>query len=148
MRWVFAWLPVAVAWTAFGCDFEPDVGPAQVERCVNEDSDPDNAVSFVNDIVPLVMDKCLPCHDPNGSNNTGFQVGGLDLTSYETFTAGGVNGGAKIVIAGNPCDSVVIQKTSTAPPFGNRMPFDGPPFETAAEAQMVRDWIAEGASPE
>ena len=44
-----------------------------------------------------------------------------------------------------PCESVIVQKLSLAPPFGARMPYNGPPYFTAAELTLVRDWIAEGA---
>ncbi len=32
------------------------------------------------------------------------------------------------------------------PSFGARMPYNGPPYFTAAELTIVRDWIAEGAN--
>jgi hypothetical protein len=38
-----------------------------------------------------------------------------------------------------------VQKTSNAPPTGNRMPSDGPPYLTPSERQLLSDWIAEGA---
>jgi hypothetical protein len=41
-----------------------------------------------------------------------------------------------------------VQKISAAPPFGARMPLDGPPFLSASQIQVISDWIAEGATGE
>jgi hypothetical protein len=56
-----------------------------------------------------------------------------------------MNSGTRIVIPGKPCDSIIVQKLGLAPPFGARMPYNGPPYLSAAELQLIRDWIAEGA---
>jgi hypothetical protein len=31
------------------------------------------------------------------------------------------------------------------PPFGSRMPYNGPPFYSPEDRAVLRDWIAEGA---
>jgi len=51
----------------------------------------------------------------------------------------------KIVVPGQPCASILYLKVDEAPPFGARMPLDGPPFWTEDEIQRLHDWIAEGA---
>lgn len=134
---------------AAGCDyFVPDVGDPLVERCSNEDSDPTTDVSFSADILAGLLraqDTCVPCHDPGGDDNLGFEIGGLDLTSYEGLVAGGANSGQSIVIPGSPCDSLLVQKLGAGPPFGSRMPFNGPPFLDTEQIRQVADWIAEGA---
>jgi hypothetical protein len=38
-----------------------------------------------------------------------------------------------------------VQKLESTPPFGSRMPLDGPPYLEDAEVLLIRDWIAEGA---
>jgi hypothetical protein len=132
-----------------GCEhFVPDVGDPLVARCIDEDSDPDVDISFERDVRLAILteqDRCVPCHDPNGANNLGFEIGGLDMTSYESLIAGGANSGANIVVAGSPCDSIIIKKLSAGPPFGSRMPFNGPPFVAASTVQIISDWIVEGA---
>jgi len=144
-------------WSAFvlsslvfttGCELEPEVGPAAVERCSNEDSDPDVDVSFVRDVQPLffrVNGGCAMCHDPGSSNPLGVQLGGLDLSTYASLMRGGTSSGASIVIKGEPCGSDLYLKLTPAPRFGSRMPLDGPPFFNAEELRLVSDWIAEGA---
>lgn len=132
-----------------GCELEPDVGPAFADRCTNADSDPAKSVSYTDDIVPLFFRDaagCTPCHDPSQNDGAlGVQLGGLDLSTYQSLLRGGFNSTGSIVVPGRPCESVLFLKVSPGQPFGSRMPFNGPPFLTAPELRNVHDWIAEGA---
>lgn len=121
----------------------PDVGAPLAARCVDEDSDPGTDVSFARDIQPLLKMRCTSCHSPGG---LGFEIIGLDLTSFSALRAGGAVGGSSIVVPGQPCESIIIEKTGEGPPFGARMPLSGPPFLTDAQRALIHDWIAEGAS--
>lgn len=126
------------------CMEEPDVGALLAGVCVPADSDPDKEVSFALDIEPL-MDRPsaeggCSCHNSGSSAPSGF-----DMTSLTAMRRGGSTSGAKIIIAGDPCNSVLVQKLSPAPPTGARMPLVGPPFWTDEEQQLLKDWIAEGA---
>lgn len=147
-RWRIPLVTLVSLSTAAACDIEPDVGPPTVERCSNEDSDPDDDVSFVRDVQPFffrVNGGCAMCHDPGASNPLGVQLGGLDLSTYGSLMRGGNSSGASIVVKGKPCESDLYLKLTPGPPFGSRMPLDGPPFLTADELQVISDWIAEGA---
>lgn len=128
---------------------DPAVGPPLTSRCTNEDSDPGTDVSFSRDIAPLIRGESGPvgcgCHLPGSATPIGIEQSGLDLSSFASLRAGGNRSRANIVVAGRPCDSIIVQKTGEAPPVGARMPFDGPPFLSDAERQLVADWIAEGA---
>ena len=126
-------------------DWVPDVGAPLVGRCVDEDSDPATPVSFSKDLAPIIMMRCAVCHTPTGKTPIGLEVGRLDLSSYRTLRAGGAVSGSGIVVPGSPCESIIVQKLSPAPPFGARMPLLGPPFLSDADQQLFRDWIAEGA---
>jgi hypothetical protein len=151
VRWL---LPLALA--AGGClaAIAPDVGPPAsctgaacvdggVPACSNADSDPAVAVSFAADLLGGVFRRygCTSCH----TDGIGAQQSGLRLASYATLRTGGGRTGATIVIDGQPCQSLLPQKLSNAPPFGRRMPYNGPPYLTTAELKLVHDWIAEGA---
>lgn len=137
-----------------GCslNYTPDVGELEATNdggdngsaahigCTNADSNPDVPVSFSKDVRPLMW------RSPGGCTCHLQRVtSGLDLSSYRTLRAGGINSGTRIIIPGQPCDSIIAQKLSRTPPFGSRMPFNGPPYFSDAELQLVRDWIAEGA---
>jgi hypothetical protein len=129
-----------------GCFAEPDVGAPLAGLCNPEDSDPTKEVSFGLDIQPLIdrpsTEGGCSCHNAGAGAPAGF-----DMTSLTAMRRGGATSGAKIIIPGDPCNSVLAQKLSPAPPTGARMPLVGPPFWTNDEQQLLRDWIAEGAKP-
>jgi hypothetical protein len=129
--------------------FEPDVGLLQTGTCLNEDSDPDTDVSFRQEIVPQIFEAeplaCLDCHAPTAPTPIGFEVGGLDLSNHATMLEGGVHSDNTAIIPGRPCDSILLQKVSSGPPFGARMPVGAPPYLSDDVLQLLHDWIAEGA---
>jgi len=128
---------------------DPMVGDPIVERCANTDSDPDEEVSFSNEILPVLKKQNVPvgcsCHQPSDPNPIGLEQAGLDLSGYDALLRGGNNSKSAIVVPGQPCDSVLWQKVSAGPPFGARMPFNGPPFLDDETRRKFSDWIAEGA---
>lgn len=140
-------LAIALGLAAASCidAFEPQVGAPLAARCDDADTDPNVDVSFAFDVVPVFDDLCDSCHYPDGRSPTGIQVGGLDLSSYALLRAGGTVRDTRDVIPGQPCASGLVQKVSPLPPFGARMPLDGPPFMTEQQIQLFHDWIAEGA---
>ncbi len=89
------------------------------------------AVSFQDDIQPILAERCATpgCHAAPG-------VAGLNLSEYDTFKAGGVNGPA--FIAGDGKDSLVVRRID-----GGGMP-PGAPLD-ADTIQLFIDWIDEGA---
>ncbi len=138
----------ALAAAAPGCDLAPDVGPPTEYRCVDDDTNAAVSVSWSRDVAPIILRNqvgCARCHDPARSNPVGVQIGGLDLTSRGAALAGGARSGASIVVPGAPCSSALYQKLLAGPPFGARMPLDGPPYLSATELNLFHDWIAEGA---
>lgn len=131
------------------CVLEPDVGPLLVGSCENADSNPGTSVSFSHDIRPLIFraSRGCGCHVPSAPGpKDGLQLGGLDLSSFASLRAGGFDSGSRVVVAGEPCASIMYQKLGVSPPFGSRMPLNGPPFWSRDELQLLHDWIAEGAS--
>jgi hypothetical protein len=129
---------------------DPEVGGARAERCVDADSDPDKEISFSKDVRPILHGEVsgvpgCSCHLPDRPNPIGFEQAGLDLSSYAKLREGGVRSRSAIVVSGKPCSSILWQKVSAGPPFGARMPFDGPPFLGAEQRRILADWIAEGA---
>ncbi|HYU15034.1 MAG TPA: hypothetical protein VEL05_03155 [Candidatus Acidoferrum sp.] len=140
----------AAAGLAPGCldSYEPDVGAPLRPLCSDEDSDLEVDVSFRDDIEAGLLARtdlaCIDCHS-GGGLAIGFRVSGLNLSSYALLRRGGIASGEAIVLPGRPCESILVQKVGQAPPFGARMPINGPPFMTADEVQLLSDWIAEGA---
>jgi hypothetical protein len=135
-----------------GCvaeDYAPDVGPPLTGRCESTDSSPDTDVSFEHEIRPLFdreggMGGCS-CHTPTNGNPSGISLGGLDLGSYQSMLQGGFHSGTAVIVPGDPCSSLLIDKISSTPGWGARMPLDGPPYLTPEEITLIKDWITEGA---
>jgi hypothetical protein len=146
-------ITAAVAAALAGCEvvepFEPDVGPPLAGACDGADSDPDTDVSFARDLRPLLErprgEAGCGCHSPGGGRPIGIELGGLDLGSVAALRRGGHRSGTGIVVPGDPCASALMHKISATPEWGSRMPLDGPPYLSAAEIQLIHDWIAEGA---
>jgi hypothetical protein len=133
----------------YACALKPDVGPLLGSSCDNADTLPGTSVSFARDVRPLMVRSKggCSCHMPgSGGSSIGTQISGLDLTSLASLRVGGYDSGSRIVVAGQPCASILYQKLSIAPPFGARMPFDGPPFWSTDELRLLHDWIAQGAN--
>ncbi|MBZ0231552.1 MAG: hypothetical protein K8M05_04320 [Deltaproteobacteria bacterium] len=153
---------VALALAGTGCDlvYEPDVGLLNEADPLGPDAsggsgddgavaaggpcgdgDPTTTVSFAMHVRPLLgrsPGSCTGCHGTSAAS-------GFNVTSYEALRRGGQVSNAQIVVPGRPCESVLYQKLSPAPPFGARMPYNGPPFYSPEDRALLRDWIAEGA---
>lgn len=148
---VRGWLLLTLCLWGSACiaELEPDVGELRAGTCRNDDSDPAANVSYRDQILPLFQRSgsaggCT-CHQPSNRSTPGIDQSGLSLLSYATLRRGGNTSHENIVVPGEPCSSVIVQKVSNAPPTGSRMPPGGPPFMTPAEITLLRDWIAEGA---
>ena len=127
-----------------GCldDIGPNVGAPVAELCANGAAR-SSTVSFARDIQPIFDARCKACHYPNGIAPIGLQVTGLNLSTYQTVISGAIAG--PVVIPDEPCSSILYLKVTPGPPFGSRMPLNGPPFLTDGDIQLIHDWIAEGA---
>ena len=91
-------------------------------------------VSFQNNVIPIFINYgCYGCH--GGTN-------GLYVTSVAQLLQGGIHGPA--VVPGHADSSLIMKKTSAAPPFGDRMPQGGPYCHDSIRA-VIAAWINQGA---
>ena len=100
-------------------------------------------VSFKNDVMPIVKKHCLPCHAEENYNPSE-----LSLDSYSDLMAGGKHGVP--VVPGKADESIVVQKVSSNPPFGDQMPLKkknnpNPDRLSDQEIQTIKEWINQGA---
>ena len=101
-------------------------------------------VSFAADVQPIFTSRCVVCHNrtPEGDLNllaasSYGNLVGVVSHSYAPFLR---------VKPGNPDASVLYEKISGAPQFGDPMPPPGGgPAVPLAERQTIRTWISEGA---
>lgn len=104
----------------------------------------ESPVDFQREILPLLSDRCFPCHGPDEKART--RTGGLRLDSYAGATAD--LGGYAAIVPGDPDASEVILRM-TEPHPSDRMP---PPKSklvvSDAEIEIIRRWISEGANYE
>ena len=139
-------LAAAAACALAACFDDPDVGGLLAGQCDPADSNPNVDVSYNVQLRPLFdrpnAEGGCGCHNPGGP---GVQLSGFDMSSLSALRRGGESSGSEIVVAGDPCASVLTQKLGPAPATGARMPLSGPPYFTAEQIQLVADWIAEGA---
>jgi hypothetical protein len=103
-------------------------------------------VSFKADVAPIFKKYCLPCHDEES-----FNPSELSLDTYDLLMKGGKHGAA--VVPGKPSESILIQKLTDTPPFGDPMPVksrrkktsDPPKRLTEEEMNVLKSWIEQGA---
>ncbi len=122
----------------------PDAGdPIPDNGCDIKDSNPKRDVTFAGDIWPILSG--CSCHDPNSADPAGVLEVGLVIDSYKALRMGGDNTHENIIVAGDACKSIILQKLGEAtPPFGVRMPRDGP-YLSPEVRMLISDWIVEGA---
>ena len=97
---------------------------------------PPPPVSYSRQIAPVLALRCYSCHGDSG---------GLNLRTYADLMRGGNLG--KAVIPGDPERSLLIAFIEGRRGEAHRMPLGGRSL-SAAEIEMFRRWIAEGAKPD
>lgn len=90
-------------------------------------------ISYSTDLLSTFQGVCGVCHGSSG---------GLNLTSYSSLMAGNSNNGP-VVTPGNPDGSIIIQKLSSNPPFGDQMPKAGSVTQSWLNKLWI--WIKQGA---
>jgi hypothetical protein len=91
-------------------------------------------VSFQQNVLPIF--ERFGCYDCHGGTN------GLVVHTVADLLRGGVHGAA--IIPGKADSSLIMKKTSVAPPFGDRMPQGGPYCSDSIRA-VIALWINQGA---
>ncbi|MPY86922.1 MAG: hypothetical protein GEU99_03275 [Luteitalea sp.] len=100
--------------------------------------DLDSAVIFKDLVEPVLQRRCVTCHGESK------QQGSLRLDSAEGIGHGGESG--RLVVAGKPDQSEIVRRTTLPLYDKERMPPDGEEPLLVAETEIIRWWIAEGAS--
>lgn len=91
-----------------------------------------------SDVAPIFATRCVKCHRDDGL--MGAAPEGYRLNSYEAV----LSSDERVrVLPGRPEASELVRRIQgLARP---RMPFDGPPYLSEAEIDLIRDWIRQGA---
>ncbi len=99
--------------------------------------DVEGAIVFEDVILPVLQAKCVSCHNNNKPK------GGLILTDSAAILKGGKNG--KAFIAGNPLNSMMIERILLDLDHQHRMPPKGKPQLSADEIMLLKAWVTSGA---
>ncbi len=89
------------------------------------------AVSFANDILPIIQSRCVNCHGGERIEE------GLVLKSYEEIMAGSDNG--PVIVPGDAANSLLVELVEN-----RKMPKRGPKL-TPPQVQILVDWVNQGA---
>ena len=98
-------------------------------------------VSFQNDIEPILNDKCMQCHKP--PDGIGYVQTGLDMESYDSLMKGTIFG--TVIIPGDSKRSVINKLTEGRAGEMMRMPHGDAEKLTAAEIELLKIWVDQGA---
>lgn len=96
-------------------------------------------VSFKLDVLPIIENHCVKCHQPGGAGHT---ASGLDLRSYDGLMSGTQHG--KIITPGDPLTSNLMLLIEGRANPAIRMPHNEPPL-LKPQIEIVREWIKQGA---
>lgn len=94
----------------------------------------DDAVEYNRDVRPILSDRCFQCHGPDASKRQAKLR--LDVESIAK---------AKAIVANRPAKSPVIERIVSDDEDVKMPPVDSGKKLSAAEIEILRKWIAQGA---
>jgi len=94
------------------------------------------AVSFREDVAPILVRSCLGCHDERKS------AGRLSMSTFALLKAGGESAGSDILEPGDPDASGLIESVRAG--ASPRMPYKRPPL-SEKDIRTLENWVAGGA---
>jgi len=97
-------------------------------------------VDFSREIKPILSDNCYNCHGPDA----GSRKAGLRLDLHEPALAGG-RSGFPAIVPGKPEESELIARIFSTDPEEIMPSPDDHKTLTAAQKDLIRRWVAEGA---
>lgn len=136
-RKVFAALLVSFAATAtgaFGCSSSNPAAPTE---------------TFTDVYTTILQPKCASCHAagaPDKFMDLSTQAAAFQSLVGVSASGPACSGKGTRVVAGDANDSLLFQKVSEAKPScGVQMPYNGPPYLSAADQTKIETWINDGA---
>ncbi len=132
-RLLWGSIPALILALAIGCS---DGGDSPTSP---DTGSPDTLANF-SEVFSLIQARC------NTSSNTchgASAASGFHMAGYDAITTHQAGIGAT-VDPGNGAGSNLYLKTTSSPPFGQRMPLGQTPLSTS-EQQLIKRWIDQGA---
>ena len=98
-----------------------------------------DAVSYAEDVYPVLELRCLACHRPEGA---GYETSGLDLSTYEGLMKGTKFG--PMVVPGSAASSNLLAVIDHRTDPKIWMPHEAKRM-SKCERLLIRAWISQGA---
>jgi uncharacterized membrane protein/mono/diheme cytochrome c family protein len=114
------------------------VGVAEARAAKPRIADIDSALVYQDLIAPIFKARCTSCHSATK------EKGGLRLDTPKELVKGGKSG--PVVVAGSPEESELLRRVTLPPGHKDAMPADGAKPLDIGETELIRWWIAHGAS--
>ncbi len=102
----------------------------------------DRPVDFTRDIRPILSNNCFFCHGPDTKERKGGKDG-LRFDTGEGLVAD-LGDGKQAVVAGQPEQSVLLQRVKSTDPDEVMPPKSSGKKLTAHEIELLNDWIKQG----
>lgn len=97
-------------------------------------------VSYKNDVVPILHDYCMSCHEPGGK---GYQKSGLDMRSYQSLMKGTRFG--TVIKPGDSFTSILIQVIEGRVHASIKMPYGMNGGLAKNKIELLKKWVDQGA---
>lgn len=100
-------------------------------------------LGYRHDILPILSDRCFKCHGPDSAS----RQAGLRLDRPDDATAA-LDSGAKAIVPGDAAKSAVVERIMSTDPDTMMPPHGSGKVLSAAEKELLRKWIEQGAKYE
>ena len=97
-------------------------------------------VSYKNDVVPIIHDYCLNCHEPGGK---GYEKSGLDMRTYQSLMKGTKFG--TVIKPGDSFTSILIQLVEGRAHASIKMPYGMSGGLAKDKIEILKKWVNQGA---
>ncbi len=96
--------------------------------------------SYKNDVVPIIHDYCLNCHEQGGK---GYEKSGLNMTTYESLMKGTKFGA--VIKPGDSFTSILIQVIEGRVHASIKMPYGMNGGLAKDKIEILKKWVNQGA---
>jgi hypothetical protein len=97
-------------------------------------------VSYKNDVLPIIHDYCLNCHEPGGK---GYEKSGLDMRTYQSLMKGTKFG--TVIKPGDSFTSIFIQVIEGRVHSSIKMPYGMNGGLAKDKINVLKNWVTQGA---
>jgi hypothetical protein len=97
-------------------------------------------VSYKNDVLPIIHDYCLNCHEPGGK---GYEKSGLDMSTYQSLMKGTKFGA--VIKPGDSFTSILIQVVEGRVHPSIKMPLGMDGGLAKDKIGTLKKWVNQGA---